>query len=154
MVVFDGAVLAHWGPIEHRYLCHSLRKSLLSALYGRHVERGTIDLEETLGSIGIDDNPPLTEAEKGARVSGLLKSRSGVYLSAAYETKKAKDSRPARGSHMPGTHWYYNNWDFNVLATIFNHTSSPQRSGRLTPATCGVIRTKREHEPESLMGTS
>lgn len=28
-------------------------------------------------------------------------------------------SRPARGSHAPGTFFYYNNWDFNVLGTIF-----------------------------------
>jgi CubicO group peptidase (beta-lactamase class C family) len=26
---------------------------------------------------------------------------------------------PARGSHVPGTFWYYNNWDFNALGTIF-----------------------------------
>jgi CubicO group peptidase (beta-lactamase class C family) len=30
-----------------------------------------------------------------------------------------KRNRPARGSHAPGTFWYYNNWDFNVLGTIF-----------------------------------
>ena len=28
-------------------------------------------------------------------------------------------ARPARGSHAPGTFWYYNNWDFNALGTIF-----------------------------------
>lgn len=120
MVVFDGAVLADWGQTSRRYLCHSIRKSLLSALYGEEVANGTIDLDETLGSIGIDDTTPLTEAEKKARVSDLLKSRSGVYLPAAYETPNAKAQRPDRGSHAPGTHWYYNNWDFNVLGTIFN----------------------------------
>jgi len=30
-----------------------------------------------------------------------------------------KDSRPERGSHPPGTFFYYNNWDFNALGTIF-----------------------------------
>ena len=30
-----------------------------------------------------------------------------------------KKNRPARGSHAPGTFRYYNNWDFNVLGTIF-----------------------------------
>jgi CubicO group peptidase (beta-lactamase class C family) len=25
---------------------------------------------------------------------------------------------PARGSHAPGTFWYYNNWDFNVAGAI------------------------------------
>jgi CubicO group peptidase (beta-lactamase class C family) len=26
--------------------------------------------------------------------------------------------RPERDSHEPGRHWFYNNWDFNTLATI------------------------------------
>jgi CubicO group peptidase (beta-lactamase class C family) len=29
-----------------------------------------------------------------------------------------KKNRPARGSHTPGTFWYYNNWDFNALGAI------------------------------------
>jgi hypothetical protein len=29
--------------------------------------------------------------------------------------------RPARGSHPPGTFWYYNNWDFNTLGFIYEH---------------------------------
>jgi CubicO group peptidase (beta-lactamase class C family) len=28
-------------------------------------------------------------------------------------------SRPERGSHLPGTHFYYNNWDYNALGSIF-----------------------------------
>lgn len=120
MVTFGGAVLTHWGQIERRFYCHSVRKSILSALYGQPVAQGAVDLQETLASIGIDDDPPLTEIEKSARVADLLKSRSGIYLPAAYEDEKARNSRPARGSHEPGSHWHYNNWDFNVLATIFN----------------------------------
>ena len=27
--------------------------------------------------------------------------------------------RPERHAHAPGTFWYYNNWDFNALGTIF-----------------------------------
>jgi CubicO group peptidase (beta-lactamase class C family) len=34
-----------------------------------------------------------------------------------------RDARPARGSHAPGTFWYYNNWDFNVLGTIFRQVT-------------------------------
>jgi len=49
----------------------------------------------------------------------LLKARSGVYIPAAAEAKSMSDARPKRGSHDPGTNWYYNNWDFNVLGTIF-----------------------------------
>lgn len=120
VVVYDGAVLAEWGDVERRYMCHSIRKSLLSALYGIAVSRGQIDLEETLGAIGIEDKTALTESEKSAKVSDLLKARSGVYLPAAYETESMRKARPARGSHAPGSHWYYNNWDFNVLASIYN----------------------------------
>ena len=46
-------------------------------------------------------------------------ARSGVYHEAAAESQSMKDARPARGSHLPGTFWYYNNWDFNVLGTLF-----------------------------------
>ena len=36
-----------------------------------------------------------------------------------------KAARPERHSHAPGTFWYYNNWDFNALGTIFE-----QETGR------------------------
>jgi hypothetical protein len=38
---------------------------------------------------------------------------------AAYETRARAEARPDRGSHAPGEHWHYKNWDFNVLGTIF-----------------------------------
>jgi CubicO group peptidase (beta-lactamase class C family) len=119
-IVHDGAILARWGQSERRFMAHSIRKSLLSALYGIAVGEGTVDPGETIGAAGIDDIHPLTETEKRATIADLLKSRSGVYLPAAYETRSARESRPERGSHAPGTHWYYNNWDFNALATIYN----------------------------------
>jgi CubicO group peptidase (beta-lactamase class C family) len=119
LVVFDGAVLVAWGDVERRFMCHSVRKSFLSALVGIHVGEGRIDLEKTLEDLGIDDVPPLTAEEKQARVIHLLKSRSGVYHPAAYETPTMKERRPARGSAAPDEFWYYNNWDFNALCTIF-----------------------------------
>ena len=119
IVVYDGAVLAAWGDVETRYMCHSVRKSLLSALYGVHVAEGRIDLDKTLAELNVDDKPPLTDAEKRARVIDLLTSRSGVYHPAAYETQRMKEQRPQRGSHPPGELFWYNNWDFNTLSTIF-----------------------------------
>lgn len=119
IVVYDGAVLAAWGEIGRRFPCHSVRKSLLSALYGIHVGNGNIDLNKTLAELGIDDKPPLTDAEKQACVADLLKSRSGVFHPAAYETAKMKKNRPPRSSHKPGELFWYNNWDFNALCTIF-----------------------------------
>lgn len=124
MVIYNGAILAQWGETARRFMCHSVRKSLLSALYGIAVYDGDIEMNESLGSIGIDDTTPLTDIEKSATVADLLKARSGVYIPAAYESKGMKDRRPKRGSHEPGDHWYYNNWDFNVLGTIYNNKTS------------------------------
>ncbi len=120
MVVVGGRVLDEWGPTDRRFNVHSIRKSLLSALYGIHVADGEIDLSKTMKQLGIDDNEPsLSEEEKKARLGDLLKARSGVYHPALYETQAMKARRPKRGSHAPGTFFYYNNWDFNVLGTVF-----------------------------------
>jgi len=120
MIVDDGVVVDAWGGITRKFRCHSMRKSLLSALIGIHVEEGHIDLSKTMRELGIDDNQPsLTETEKLATVSDLIKARSGIYHPALYESAGMKAMRPKRHSHAPGTFWYYNNWDFNALGTIF-----------------------------------
>lgn len=119
MVVYRGHVLAAWGDVGRRFKTHSMRKSLLSALYGPHVESGRIDLKKTLAELGIDDEPPLTPTEKEARIEDILGARSGVYHPAAKEPTEMKRSRPQRGSHKPGEHFWYNNWDFNVAGVIF-----------------------------------
>lgn len=119
MIVYRGYVVAAWGDIERRYKCHSVRKSLLSLLYGVHVGEGTIDLNKTIEDLGIDDLQPLSPAEKQARISDLLKARSGIYHPAAKETSDMMKNRPPRGSHKPGTFFCYNNWDFNVAGVIF-----------------------------------
>jgi reactive intermediate/imine deaminase len=120
MVVAGGRVVDEWGETSTRYNIHSIRKSLLSALYGIHVQDGEIDLSKTLADLGIDDNAPsLTAIEKTATLRDVIEARSGVYHPALYETASMAAARPARGSHAPGTFWYYNNWDFNVLGTIF-----------------------------------
>lgn len=124
LAVYDGAVLVSWGDVARRYMCHSVRKSYLSALIGIYVEEGKIDLDKTLGELGVDDAPPLTAVEKRARIIDLLRSRSGVFHAAAYETPKMKERRPKRGSKEPGEFWYYNNWDFNALCTIFEQETA------------------------------
>ena len=120
MIVTGGRVLDQWGETATKYNIHSIRKSLLSALYGIHISEGRIDLSKTMAELGIDDNEPsLTPVEKKATVHQLLQARSGVYHPALYETASMKAARPPRWSHEPGTFWYYNNWDFNVLGIIF-----------------------------------
>jgi CubicO group peptidase (beta-lactamase class C family) len=120
MIVHNGKVAAVFGDIKRRYKCHSVRKSFLNALYGIYVNKGVIKLDKTIGELGIKARIPLTEMEQRARVRHLLQSRSGIYIPSAAETAYMKKNRPQRGSHSPGTFWYYNNWDFNVLGTIFN----------------------------------
>jgi CubicO group peptidase (beta-lactamase class C family) len=123
MIVEGGAVVAQWGDVDRRYKCHSIRKSLLSALIGLHVETGTIDLGKTLADLGIDDREGLSPREKAAKVIDLLMARSGVYHPTGYETEFMKNLKPARGSQGPGTWWCYNNWDFNTLGTIFEQAA-------------------------------
>ena len=124
MIVTRGNVVAAWGDTGRTFWSHSVRKSLLSALIGQAVAEGKIDTARTLAELGIDEkNAPLTAEERRARVLDLLKARSGVYLPAAAEMDAMRNARPPRGSHPPGTFWYYNNWDFNVLGTVFRQAT-------------------------------
>lgn len=120
VIIHDGKLVAGWGDIARKVNVRSVRKSLLSSLYGIAVAEGRISLDATLADLGIDDNAPgLTVTEKQAKVVDLLKARSGIYHPAAYETADMTASKPARGSAAPGTSWHYNNWDFNALGTIY-----------------------------------
>ncbi|MBG89181.1 MAG: hypothetical protein CMO80_20110 [Verrucomicrobiales bacterium] len=124
IIVQGGRIVDEWGESKRPFNCHSMRKSILSALYGPHVLSGKIRTSSPIGELGIDDNEPsLTELEKTAKVGDLLKARSGVYHPALYETKAMAARRPKRGSHEPNAFWYYNNWDFNTVCSIFENES-------------------------------
>ncbi|MFC2082512.1 serine hydrolase domain-containing protein [Candidatus Bipolaricaulota bacterium] len=126
MIIDNGVVVDGWGDLALNYFCHSMRKSLISALYGIYVDKELIDPSKTLEQLGIDDTVPLTDVEKTATVSDLMRARSGIYIRAAGESQGMSDSRPERGSHAPGTFWYYNNWDFNALGTIFDQETGEE----------------------------
>ena len=115
VAIRDGRLVAEWGATDRRISGHSVRKSLVSALYGIAEERGLIDIGVTLADLGVDDEPPLTPQEQSATLHDLLASRSGVYHSSV----QTESGTPERGSHPPGTHFFYNNWSFNALGTIF-----------------------------------
>jgi CubicO group peptidase (beta-lactamase class C family) len=124
MIIQHGIIVAEWGDTAVKSNLHSVRKSLLSALIGIAVDEHKVDLAATMHSLGIDDNAPsLTPTEKTATIGDLLKARSGIYHPALYETPGMARLRPLRGSHPPGTFWYYNNWDFNALGTIYERAT-------------------------------
>lgn len=118
VAVVGGRVLMDYGDLQAISYLASVRKSVLSMLYGIHVERGVIDLDQTLGQLGTDDLGGLTAEEKQATVRHLLSARSGIYHAASNGGDDAA-SAPPRGSQRPGQYYLYNNWDFNALGTIF-----------------------------------
>ena len=118
-VIRNGETVVSSGDVTTPLRIASIRKSVLDALFGMAVAEGRIDLGWTMADLGIDRLARLTPTEAGATVRQLLMSRSGVYLPAAAETSRQEAGRPRRGSYAPGAHWYYNNWDLNVLGRIY-----------------------------------
>ena len=119
VIVHRGAIVDQWGDVTARRDVRSIRKSLLSGLWAGAISSGPLTLDTTLGELGVTARAPLSDTERSATLEQLLGSRSGVYIPAARETASNKRRRPERGSHAPGTFFYYNNWDFNLLGEIY-----------------------------------
>jgi CubicO group peptidase (beta-lactamase class C family) len=119
----DGKTVVSDGEVSKPLRIASVRKSVLNALFGIAMTKQAINLDATMSELGIDDYAPLTEVERQATVRDLFKARSGIYISTAAETPAMRAARPKRGSHPPGTFWYYNNWDFNVLGEIYQRVT-------------------------------
>jgi CubicO group peptidase (beta-lactamase class C family) len=117
MVVASGRITYRYGDIAQPSYLASARKSILSMLYGKYVANGMISLDATMGELGIDEDDGLLPIEKSARIRDLLIASSGVYHKAGSPGDDPKT--PERGSQQPGAHFHYNNWDFNVLGSVF-----------------------------------
>jgi CubicO group peptidase (beta-lactamase class C family) len=125
LVVQAGKVVWRYGDAGQPSNVHSVRKSLASLLFGIAHDEGRVPLARTLGKLGIDDKgEALSEIEKSATIKDLLSARSCIYHEAAYETKSIQAKRPQRHSCKPGERWYYNNWDFNALGTIYSKATT------------------------------
>ncbi|MFC1511655.1 serine hydrolase domain-containing protein [Candidatus Latescibacterota bacterium] len=124
VVVVDGRILFENGDIADRYYIASVRKSVLSMLYGNYVQDGTIDLKKTLDDLGMTDHGGLSDQEREATIADLLGARSGVYHPASNSGDNLADA-PPRNSQKHGEYFLYNNWDFNALGFIFE-----QETGR------------------------
>lgn len=117
IALYKGKVIYKYGDIEKISYIASCRKSVLSMLYGKLVAEGTVDLNQSIGALGIDERDGLLPKEKEATVDHILTARSGVFHKASnggYDKK----SFLKRGSVEPGTYFVYNNWDFNVAGHI------------------------------------
>jgi len=118
VVVEHGRIVYSYGDLTAQSYLASVRKSILSMLYGIEIARGHIDTAKTLATLGIDDLGGLLPREKEATIQDLLGARSGVYHIASYAGDFLAEA-PPRGSQKHGTYQLYSNWDFNVLGTIF-----------------------------------
>ena len=118
VVVDRGRVVYQYGDIQELSYIASVRKSILSMLYGYWVENGTIKLDTTLEQLNIDDIGGLLPIEKKATIQHVITARSGVYHRASYSGDDLAEA-PPRGSQKPGAYMLYSNWDFNVAGAIF-----------------------------------
>lgn len=122
LILENGKVVFEYGDVSEISYNASVRKSILSMLYGKYVDNGTIDLQETIGNIGIDEDDGLLPIEKQATVEHLITSRSGVFHQPAnggYDENNIKE----RGSVKPGEYFVYNNWDFNTAGYVLEKKS-------------------------------
>ncbi|KJX90363.1 hypothetical protein SY94_5251 (plasmid) [Agrobacterium tumefaciens] len=119
MVAQGGEIVYRYGNLSDVSYLASARKSILSMLFGRYVAEGKIDLDMTIGEIGIEEDDGLLPLEKTAKLKDLLTSSSGVYHAAG--SPGGSENTPERGKTKTGTVFLYNNWDFNVLGAIFEN---------------------------------
>lgn len=140
MVIKDGKIVWSWGDITHQCWGASMRKSVIDVLYGMYLKGYAVDeskavlsLDDTLGELGIVEevahdeylngretvgDTNLLEIELSATIRDLLMSSAGIYLPAANAAGLTEEQLASRGTIQPGSHFLYNNWEFNVLGTI------------------------------------
>src|SRR5882762_8899122 len=117
LVTVHGNIIFEYGDLSVVSKVASVRKSVLAMLYGNDVISGKIDTSKTVKDLGLDDSQPFLPIEEHATLEQLLTSRSGIYLPSGNHDLDLQT--PKRGAEYPGTHYAYNNWDFNAAGTAF-----------------------------------
>ncbi len=123
VVVVHGHMIFSYGDPALVSKIASVRKSILSMLYGRYLESGQIDWAKTVVQLGLEEpDRPFLPVEEDATLDQLLAGRSGIYL-LPVDVQNTKDAiqagQPVRGSEHPGIYFHYNDWDFNAAGTAF-----------------------------------
>jgi CubicO group peptidase (beta-lactamase class C family) len=118
MIVRHGKIVFDFGDLQENSYIASCRKSILAILYGPYVSSGAINLDATLGQLGVDDKGGLSPHEKEATIRDIISARSGVFHEAS-NTGDYLAYAPKRDSVKHGEYWLYSNWDFNVAGYVF-----------------------------------
>ena len=79
LVAVHGYTIFEYGDLAHASKIASVRKSILSVLYGPYIARGVIDLNKTVAELGLQEAEPVLPMEAEATVQHLITARSGVY---------------------------------------------------------------------------
>lgn len=122
MIIKNGKVALSFGDIEEVSYIASARKSIVSMLYGKYLNNGTINISTSLKELKVNDIQKLLSIEESATIKDILTSRSGVYHPASNEG--SDPLIPKRGTKQPGTYFVYNNWDFNVAGAILEQNTN------------------------------
>lgn len=118
IIVHNNEIVFQYGDVKENSYIASCRKSVLSILYGKYVENGTINLNKSLKALKINDVKGILAIEEQATIQDLISARSGVYHPEGYRGG-LQQFAPKRGTVKPGEYWLYNNWDFNVAGFVF-----------------------------------
>lgn len=113
LVLENNKIVFEYGDISEISTISSTRGSILSMLYGNHKDNGTINLQETIGNIGMDEDYGLLAIEKQATIEHLITARSGVFYPSNNQ-KYSNNLNQKRGNVQPGAYFLDNNWDFNA----------------------------------------
>lgn len=120
LVAVHGKIVFQYGDLSHVSVVASVRKSILSMLYGNYAFSGKIDLQKTVKQIGLDDKQPFLPIEERATLEQILAGRSDIFIVPEKPDPSSADNyQPRRGSSLPGTFFTYNEWDFNAAGTAF-----------------------------------
>ena len=120
LVAVHGKVIFQYGDVSYVSQIASVRKSVLSMLYGNYVQSNKIDLQKTVKDLGLADVQPFLPLEERATLEQVLAGRSGVYIVTEKPGPHGPESfQPRRGTQLPGNYFTYNEWDFNAAGTAF-----------------------------------
>lgn len=119
LIIYNGKTLAACGDTAELSLSASVRKSILSILFGPFIENGKINLYKTLFQLNFDDKGGLLPLEKEASIYDLMTSRAGIFRESGNPVGDEFVIAPPRGSKQTGSFFLYNNWGFNAAGVIF-----------------------------------